>query len=184
MAYSIPASLIPTGSSAYFAIISDISCGTDEPDRETQKKWFIKQLELAKELSLPVVIHSRDAAEDTLNILKRPEYISLRGIIHCFSYSLELAREYVKMGYFIGVGGVVTFKNSRKIKEVLENIPIEHIVLKTDCPYMAPVPLRGTRNDPGNLSYVADKIAELKNMTSDEVIRITTENAKRVYRIG
>lgn len=117
----------------------------DNESHDVQKKWFIKQLELARELDLPVIIHSRDAAADTLEIMK--EYgQGLRGVIHCFSYSVELAREYVKMGFHIGIGGVVTFKNGRKLKEIAEEIPLDRILLETDCPYLAPVPFRGKRN--------------------------------------
>ena len=155
----------------------------DEPDRETQKKWFIKQLELAKELCLPVVIHSRDAAEDTLNILKRSEYASLKGIIHCFSYSLELAREYVKMGYFIGVGGVVTFKNGRKLHEIVREIPIENLVIETDSPYLAPVPYRGHRNSSVYLTYIIEEMAKLKSTSYDDVERITYENAAGLFGV-
>ena len=155
----------------------------DEPDRETQKKWFIRQLELAKELSMPVVVHSRDAAEDTLNILKSPEYSSLKGIIHCFSYSVEMAREYVKMGYYIGVGGVVTFKNGRKLHEIVRELPIESLVIETDSPYLAPVPYRGHRNTSVYLTYIIEETARLKSMTYEDVERITYENAARLYGV-
>ena len=155
-----------------------------DPEPEIQRETFGKMLRLARELKMPINVHSRDAAKDTYDMIVSEGGYENGGIIHCFGYSLEMAKLYVKLGMCVGIGGVVTFKNSRKIKEVVENIPIENIVLETDCPYMAPVPLRGTRNEPRNLVYVADKIAELKNMTVDEVIRITTENAKRVYRIG
>jgi len=154
-----------------------------DPEPEIQRETFRKMLRLARELKMPINVHSRDAAKDTYDMIVSEKGYENGGIIHCFGYSLEMAKLYVKLGMCVGIGGVVTFKNSRKIKEVVENIPLENIVLETDCPYMAPVPLRGSRNDPRNLVYVVDKIAELKKMTSDEVIRITTENAKRVYRI-
>lgn len=154
----------------------------DNEPREVQKKWFIRQLKLARELDLPVLIHSREAAADTMEIMKEHAK-GLSGVIHCYSYSKEMAQEYIKMGFYIGVGGVVTFKNAKKLKEVVENIPLTSIVLETDCPYMAPVPKRGTRNDPRNLPYVVEEIAALRQMDPAEVIRITTENAKRVYRI-
>lgn len=154
----------------------------DNEPREMQKKWFIRQLELARELDLPVLIHSREAAEDTMKIMK--EYASdLRGVIHCYSYSKEMAKEYVKMGYYIGVGGVVTFKNAKKLKEVVEEIPLTSIVLETDCPYMAPEPNRGKRNNSAYIRYVAEKIAELKEITYEEVVRQTEQNAKDLYQL-
>lgn len=155
----------------------------NEPDEETQKKWFIKQLELARELNLPVIIHSRDAAEDTMKIMKENKAEEIGGIVHCYSYSAEMALEYVKMNFYIGVGGVVTFSNSRKLKEVVEKVPIEKIVLETDAPYLSPEPNRGKRNSSINLPYVVNEIAKIKGMEPAEVIRITEENAKRVYGI-
>ena len=154
----------------------------DNQPHDIQKQWFIRQLNLSREHNLPVVIHSREAAEDTLCIMK--EYASdLPAILHCFSYSREIAREYVKMGYFIGVGGVVTFKNARKLKEVVVDTPIEHLLLETDCPYLAPVPNRGKRNSSANLIYVAEEIARLKDMTAEDVISITETNAKKIYSL-
>lgn len=154
----------------------------DNESHEIQKKWFIRQLELARELDLPVVIHSRDAAEDTLKIMKEHAQ-GLRGSIHCFSYSKELAREYVKMGFYIGVGGVVTFKNGKKLKEIVEEIPLDRILLETDCPYLAPVPYRGKRNSSLYLSYVAQEIADLKGITYEEVVAQTEQNGKELFRI-
>ncbi|MBE5834720.1 MAG: TatD family deoxyribonuclease [Butyrivibrio sp.] len=154
-----------------------------EPDHDIQKKWFEKQLELAKETDMPVVIHSRDAAEDTLNMIKMAQLPPKTVDIHCFSYSKEMAREYLNMGYYLGVGGVVTFKNAKKLKEVVEYAPIENILLETDCPYLAPEPNRGKRNSSLNLEYVVDKIAELKNMDREDVISITEKNAQDFYRI-
>ena len=154
-----------------------------EPDHDIQKKWFEKQLELAKETDMPVVIHSRDAAEDTLNMIKIAQLPPKTMDIHCFSYSKEMAREYLNMGYYLGVGGVVTFKNAKKLKEVVEYAPIENILLETDCPYLAPEPNRGKRNSSLNLEYVVDKIAELKNMDREDVISITEKNAQDFYRI-
>ena len=153
-----------------------------EPEqRAKQRLWFDRQMDLALELNLPVIIHSRDAAEDTLNTIIRYNTQGLKGIVHCYSYSKEIAMEYVKMGWYIGVGGVVTFKNGRKLVETVEAIPIENIVLETDCPYMAPVPHRGERNSSIYLSHVAEKIAELKGLTVKEVEDITYENALKVY---
>ena len=153
----------------------------DEEGRKKQRIWFKKQLELAKEVKLPVIIHSRDAAEDTLNTIVEYNTEDNKGIIHCYSYSKEIALEYVKMGWFIGVGGVVTFKNAKKLVETVQAVPIENIVLETDCPYMAPVPHRGERNTSIYLKYVAEKIAELKNISIEDVERITYENALRIY---
>lgn len=151
-----------------------------EPAKDVQIKWFRRQLELAIKVDLPVIIHSRDAAEDTMNILK--DY-KTSGVLHCFSGSANMAGEYVKMGYYIGVGGVLTFKNARKLKEVVEAVSIDNIVIETDCPYMAPEPHRGKRNDSSMLKYVVEKIAEIKGMTAEEVIRITRENALKLYKL-
>lgn len=149
----------------------------DNECRSLQKEWFIRQLDLARELKLPVIIHSREAAADTLNIMRKYGQ-GLGGVIHCFSYSVEMAREYVKLGFYIGIGGVVTFKNARKLKEVVQDIPMEFLVLETDCPYLAPVPNRGKRNSSLNLTYVAEQIAELKGLSYDEVVNRTEENAR------
>ena len=155
----------------------------DNESHETQKKWFVRQLELARRLALPVLIHSRDAAADTMEIMK--EYgKGLDGVIHCYSYSKEMAAEYVKMGYYIGVGGVVTFKNGRKLKETVEEVPLTSILLETDCPYLAPEPFRGKRNSSIYLSYVAQEIAKIKGITSEEVIRQTEINAKKMYGLA
>lgn len=156
----------------------------DDVDREVQKYWFRRQLDLAREADMPVVIHSREAAADTMNILKEKNTGDLGGVIHCYSYSAEQAREYVKMGFFIGIGGVVTFKNSRKLKEVARAIPIESIVLETDCPYLAPVPYRGKRNSSLYLPLVAREIASLKEMDPADVIAVTEKNAERLYRLS
>lgn len=154
----------------------------DNESHETQKEWFVKQLNLARELDLPVIIHSRDAAEDTLKIMK--EYgQGLRGVIHCFSYSKELAEEYVKMGFYIGIGGVVTFKNGKKLKEIAATIPLDRILLETDCPYLAPEPHRGKRNSSLYIPYIAEEIANLKGITYEEVVAQTEENAVRLFGI-
>ncbi len=149
--------------------------------QEAQRYWFGRQLELARETGLPVIIHSRDAADDTMQVMKEHKAQEIPGVIHCYSYSKELAREFVKMGYFIGVGGVVTFKNARKLVETVDDIPIEHILLETDCPYMAPEPHRGTRNDSSNIPFVIEKIAQIKGISPAEVERITEENAYRLF---
>ena len=159
------------------------SLATADPEPEIQKACFRRMLRLARALGLPINVHSREAAQDTYDLIVEEHAYKNSGIIHCFGYPVEMAERFVKLGLYVGVGGVVTFKNSRKLKEVVERIPIERIVLETDCPYMAPVPKRGTRNDPRNLPYVVEEIAALRQMDPAEVIRITTENAKRVYRI-
>lgn len=153
-----------------------------EPEvQEQQRYWFRRQLELAKECKLPVIIHSRDAAEDTMEIMKEAHAMEIPGVIHCYSYSPEIAMEYVKMGYYIGVGGVVTFKNAKKLVQTVAQIPLEHLLLETDCPYMAPEPHRGERNDSSYLPSVAQKIAEIRGITAEEVIRTARENAYRLF---
>lgn len=152
----------------------------DNESHDVQKKWFVRQLELARELDLPVIIHSRDAAEDTLHIMK--EYAEgLRGVIHCFSYSKEIAQEYVNMGFHIGIGGVVTFKNGKKLKEVAEAVPLERILLETDAPYLAPEPYRGKRNSSVYIPYIAQAIADIKGITYEEVVAQTEQNAKTLF---
>lgn len=154
----------------------------DEPDRALQKHWFLRQLLLAREVKLPVVIHSRDAAKDTLDILKDQKAGELGGVIHCYSYGVELAGEYLDMGFYLGIGGVLTFKNARKLKEVAAYMPMDRIVLETDCPYLAPEPNRGKRNSSLNLPYVAEAISAIKGVPLEEVIEITNQNAKKLYR--
>ena len=156
----------------------------DEPERSIQKEWFEKQIEWAKEIDLPMIIHSRDAAKDTFDMLKALQADKVGGVIHCFGYGKEMAREFLNMGFYIGIGGVVTFKNGKKLREVVEYIPIESILLETDCPYMSPEPNRGKRNDSTNLIYIAKEIARIKEMEYDEVVRITKENAMRMYRLN
>ena len=153
----------------------------EEEQRAKQRLWFNKQMDLAKELEMPVIIHSRDAAEDTLNTIKLYNNSHVKGIVHCYSYSKEIAMEYVKMGWYIGVGGVVTFKNAKKLVETVEAVPLESIVLETDCPYMAPVPHRGERNSSIFLSHIAEKIAEIKNISVAEVENVTYQNALNIY---
>ncbi|MDY2814566.1 MAG: TatD family hydrolase [Dorea sp.] len=154
----------------------------DNESHDLQKAWFLRQLELARELDLPVLIHSREAAADTMDIMKEHAE-GMSGVIHCYSYSKEMAREYVKMGFYIGVGGVVTFKNARKLKETVAEIPITSIVLETDCPYLAPEPNRGKRNNSAYIRYVAEEIARIKGITYEEVVAQTEENARKMYRL-
>lgn len=153
-----------------------------EPEIQAkQRYWFVRQLALAQQADLPVIIHSRDAAEDTMQIMEKAYEDGIKGVIHCYSYSPEMAQEYVKMGYFIGVGGVVTFKNAKKLVKTVEIIPLSSIVLETDCPYMAPEPHRGTRNDSRNIPYVIAKIAEIKGVSVEEVEQTTRENAFALF---
>lgn len=138
---------------------------------------------LASKVELPVIIHSRDAAEDTLRILKEWDKDKTGGVIHCFSYTKEIAREYLSMGYYFGIGGVLTFKNARKLAEAVEIIPMDKILLETDCPYLAPEPYRGKRNQSVYIDLVAEKLAELKGIDKKEALRITSENAKAFYHL-
>lgn len=153
----------------------------DEPERDIQKKWFVSQLNMAREVKLPVIIHSRDAAKDTLDIMKGEKCGEIGGVIHCFSYGVDMAREYLNMGFFLGIGGVLTFQNAKKLKEVAAYVPLEQIVLETDCPYLSPVPNRGKRNSSLNLPYVVNALAEIKKITEQEVIEATNRNAKKLY---
>jgi TatD DNase family protein len=154
----------------------------DKEQHEKQKYWFVRQLQLARELSLPVVVHSREAAQDTLAIIKS-EAADLCCDIHCFSYGVEMAREYLNRGHYLGVGGVLTFKNARKLREVVEYMPLDRLLLETDCPYLAPVPNRGKRNSSRNLPFVVEAVAALKGISEEEVIQVTYENAMRFYRL-
>ena len=153
----------------------------NENVKQRQKYWFLEQLRLAKELNKPFVIHSRDAAEDTYNLLK--EFGYNKGVIHCYSYSPEMAERFVKLGFYIGIGGVVTFKNAKKTKETVKRLGLKHIVLETDSPYLAPVPHRGSRNDSGNINYVVEEIAGLLDISKEEVIETTFNNAVKLYEL-
>ena len=153
-----------------------------DTDRPMQQKWFIRQLVLARELDMPVVIHSRDAAKDTYEII-RAEGSGLTMDMHCFSYSLEEAKKYLDMGFYLGIGGVLTFKNARKLREVAEYAPLSQLLLETDCPYLSPEPHRGRRNSSLNLPYVVRALSEIKGMDREDVIRTTRENAMRFYRL-
>ena len=155
-----------------------------EPSKELQKEWFIKQIDMAREVKLPMIVHSRDASSDTFDIMKDMKAEEVGGIVHCYSYSKEMAQRFLTLGFYFGIGGVITFKNARKLVETVEYLPMDVMVLETDSPYLAPVPLRGERNNSANIKYVAEKIAEIKHMDVDEVIDITNKNAKRVYRIN
>lgn len=155
----------------------------DEPERDIQKKWFEAQIELAREVKLPIIIHSRDAAKDTYDIMKALHTEDIGGVVHCFSYSKEMARQFLDMGFYIGIGGVVTFKNAKTLKEVAAYAPLDRIVLETDCPYLSPEPNRGKRNSSLNLNYVAEALSQIKGVDKEELIAVTEENARRLYRM-
>lgn len=153
----------------------------DNSPREEQRIWFKRQLELARELDLPVIIHSREAAQETFDMIM--ESGVKEGVIHCFSGSYELAKEYVKRGFYIGIGGSLTFKNAKKTVEVVDGIDLKHILIETDCPYLTPVPHRGERNDSSYLKFVVQKIAEIKGISEAEVEAVSSKNAKNLFRI-
>ena len=153
----------------------------DKEQHTSQIFWFERQMEVAREEKLPIIVHSREAAQDTLETMKRVNAGEIGGVIHCFSYGKEMAREYLNMGFSIGVGGVVTFKNARKLKEVVEYAPLESLLLETDCPYLAPVPYRGKRNCSLYIPYVVQEIARIKGVSEEKVMEVTRENGYRVF---
>ena len=155
----------------------------DEPDKKVQKKWFVRQLQLARELVLPVVIHSRDAAADTLDILKAERADEIGGVMHCYSYTKETAKILLDMDFYFGIGGVLTFKNAKKLREAVEYIPLDRIVIETDCPYLAPEPFRGKRNCSLYLPYVIRALADIKGISEEEVRSAVWENAHALYRL-
>lgn len=155
----------------------------DNSPRDVQREWFRKQIRLAKELNLPIIVHSRDAQKDTYDILKEELDQNLRGVLHCYSGSLEMAKEYIKMGFYISFAGPVTFKNAKVSKEVAKELPIDRILVETDSPYLTPEPHRGKRNEPLYVRYVASMVAELRDMTFDEIAKVTAENTKRLFNI-
>lgn len=156
----------------------------DKTEREIQKKWFRAQLDLAKELALPVVIHSREAAQDTFDIIKEAGIPEGMLVMHCYSYSPEMAKEYLKRGYYLGIGGVVTFKNAKKLKETVALAPLSQLLSETDCPYLTPAPFRGKRNDSGKIPLVLDEIAKIKEADREETEAVCFENALRFYRMS
>lgn len=149
--------------------------------REIQQRAFRAQMALARELGLPVIVHEREAHEDGMKIVE--EFPTVTGVFHCYSGSLEMARVLIRRGWYIGFGGVLTFKNARKAVEVAAEIPLDRIVLETDCPYMSPEPFRGRRNDPTRLHLVAQRLAQLRGLSAEEIQAITLENGKRLYRM-
>ena len=150
--------------------------------REVQQRAFRAQMSLARELELPVIVHEREAHEDGMRIVE--EFPQVTGVFHCYSGSLEMAKVLIRRGWYIGFGGVLTFKNARKAVEAASQIPLDRLVLETDCPYMSPEPFRGRRNDPGRLHLVAERLAQLRGLSAEEIENITLENGKRLYRIG
>lgn len=155
----------------------------DNSPRDIQRKRFIEQLNLAKEVDLPVIIHSRSAAGETFEILKEAQDGKLEGVLHCYSGSVEMAREYIKLGFYISIAGPVTFKNARVLKEVAKEVPLDKLLIETDAPYLTPEPYRGKRNEPIYVRYVAGTIAEIKGITFEEVAKATSENTKKLFRI-
>lgn len=156
----------------------------DEPERAIQKEWFARQLQLAKEVSLPVIIHSRDAAKDTIDIMNAEKAWESGGVVHCFAYTKETAKTFLDMNFYIGIGGVLTFKNAKKLKEAAEYIPLDRIVLETDCPYLAPEPNRGKRNSSLNLPHVIAALADIKGISGEEASVALWENAHKLYRLS
>jgi len=155
----------------------------DNSPRDIQKKWFREQIKLAKELDLPIIIHDRDAHEDTYNILKEENDDRLRGIMHCYQSSLEMSQQFIDLGFYISLAGPVTFKNAKTPKEVAEGVPLDKLLIETDSPYLTPHPHRGKRNEPAYVRYVAGMIAELKGLSYEEVAKKTAENAKKIFNI-
>lgn len=153
----------------------------DEPAKELQKDWFERQLMLARELGKPVIIHSREATEDTMKILKSNIARDIPGVMHCYSYSVETARELLKLGYYFGIGGVITFSNAKKVVEAVEEIPLDRILLETDCPYLAPTPHRGERNSSLYIPLIAEKIAAIKDVPYHKVLDQTYKNARKLF---
>lgn len=156
----------------------------DNAPAEIQQEWFIEQIELAKELELPIIVHSRDAAQDTYEVLRDYDGGMFGGVLHSYTGAPELAQKYIDMGFYLGIGGMVTFDNAKRVAATVEKMPLERLLIETDCPYLAPVPQRGKRNDSRNLKYVAERIARIKGVTPEEVAHITSENAKKLFGIS
>ncbi len=155
----------------------------DNSPRDIQRKWFIEQMRLAKEVNLPIIVHSRDAQQETFDLIKAEQDGSLGGVLHCYSGSVEMAKEYIKLGFYISIAGPVTFKNARVLKEVVREIPLDKMLVETDSPYLTPEPYRGKRNEPIYVRFVAATIAEEKGVSFEDVARITGENTKKLFRI-
>ncbi|HOM02515.1 MAG TPA: TatD family hydrolase [Acetivibrio sp.] len=155
----------------------------DFSPREQQKLWFAKQINLARKLNFPIIIHDRDAHKDVLDIVKAEQARDVGGVFHCYSGSVEMLRDVLENNFYISVGGTLTFKNAKKAVEVVEHVPLDRLLIETDCPYLTPEPHRGKRNDSSYVRLVAEKIAEIRGMSFEEVAEITTNNAKRLFRI-
>lgn len=155
----------------------------DDSKKDLQKKWFREQIRLANELNLPYIVHNRDAHADTLAIMTEEKKENTRGILHCFSGSVELAHEFIKLGFMISLAGPVTFKNSKMAKKVATEIPLEHLLIETDAPYLTPEPFRGKRNEPKNVRYVAEQIAVLKGISYDKVVEATSNNFRKLFNL-
>lgn len=155
----------------------------DNSEREVQKKWFREQIKLAKEVDLPYIVHDRDAHEDVLKIMKEEHYSGTRGILHCYSSSVEMAREFIKLGFYISLGGPLTFKNSKTSKLVAKEIPLEYLLVETDSPYLTPEPYRGKRNEPAYVRYVAEEMAKIRNISFEQVADQTKENFKKLFNL-
>jgi TatD DNase family protein len=156
----------------------------DNSPRDTQKYWFARQIGLARELGLPVIVHNRDAHEDSLRIVQQEGAKQVGGVFHCFTGSVEMARELLKLEFYISVGGPVTFKNARKLIEVVQYVPMDRILIETDCPYLTPEPHRGKRNESTYVRLVAERIAQIKGCTFEEIASVTLENGKRLFKIS
>lgn len=156
----------------------------DNCPRELQRYWLAKQINLAKGLKLPVIIHNRDAHEDTLRIITSEDAKEVGGVLHCYSGSSEMAKILLNNNFYISIGGPVTFKNANKIIEVIKSVPSDRLLVETDCPYLTPEPHRGKRNDSSYVRLIAEKIAEIKGLSLEEIAHITTENAKRLFKIS
>jgi TatD DNase family protein len=156
----------------------------DKSPKDVQQRVFRQQIQLAKKVKLPIIIHNREATQDVVDILREEGAEEVGGIMHCYSGSLEVAKECMEMNFYISFGGPVTFKNAKKPKEVAKEIPIDRLLIETDCPYLSPHPLRGKRNEPSYVKYVAEAIAELREMPLEDLVKKTTENAKRLYQIS
>lgn len=155
----------------------------DDVPHDIQKKWFVRQIELAKEEKLPIIVHDREAHADIIEIMKNSGAVDCGGVLHCYSGSCEMAKQVLDMGFYIAFGGVLTFKNAKKAVEAAKYIPLERILIETDCPYLTPVPFRGERNSSLYIHYVAEKLAEIKNLSVEEVEFVTFNNAKKCFNI-
>ncbi len=152
-------------------------------EKKKQFEWFLKHIDLARRSSLPLIVHSRDASKDTIDIMNAEKTGEIGGVVHCYSYSKETARDYLNLGFYLGIGGVITFKNAKALKEVVDYMPLDRILVETDCPYLAPEPYRGKRNSSLLLKYIIKEIANIKNVSEKEVENVTYENARKMYGI-